>query len=132
MSIASPPQVLAFTGPLEFRFASRKAVKVQVRFYEDAAGTIEIAYGTGTRDVVATTTDLVIDLTTDYSAEIESAYAGGAKLLTGGTWTEFEFADGAVRAAFACSGGANPAGPPVALSYRVILSIEKLTPAPTT
>ena len=126
MAIASAATPVASTTPIEFRFANRKSVKAQIRFYSDAAGLVKIAAGTGTRSVVVTTSDLVICPEDSYTEELVSGYAGGATAVTDGDWYEFFFADGAIRASFACSPGVDPGG---AVSYRVILSIGKLTPA---
>ena len=126
MAIASAAQPVLSTTPVEFRFDNRKVVKAQIRFYSDAAGLVKIAAGTGTRSVVVTTSDLVICPDDDYTETLDSGYAGGATAVTDGDWYEFAFADGAIRASFACSGGVDPAG---AVTYRVILSIGKLTPA---
>ena len=122
--LASPALALATTTAQSFNFPTRATVKVQVRFYTDAAATSgnEIASGSGTRDLVITTTGAVHDAAGYRNYALTSAIDGGSEAgAVGGTWYPFLLADGLSQLNVAASGGANPG---TANSYRIILDVE--------
>ena len=56
MAVMSPPIPVASSDAQIFQFKGLvDTCNVQVRFFSDAAGTVEIAPGTGSRDITATT-----------------------------------------------------------------------------
>ena len=125
MAVASAPQPIAFGGPIAFDFRWRKRVKVQVRFYTNLEGTASYDPGLGAADVDVSTTDLVVERGGAYSAELPSDYTNATQTLAGGTWGEFEFADGSRQATAVVSAIVNPGA---AVSYRVFFSIEREAP----
>lgn len=52
MAVMSPPIAVAAATPIRVEFANvAPSANIQYRFYSDAAGTVAIAPGTGTRDL---------------------------------------------------------------------------------
>jgi hypothetical protein len=126
MAVASPALALATTTAQSFTFPRRTVVKIQVRFYTDAAATagneLDVADG-GSRTLTITTQTPVVssDVTRAYSSSAVSAIENGALACAGATWTLFELGDGLNQLYVAATAGADPG---TANSYRIWLDVE--------
>lgn len=122
MAVASPALPLASTDAQAFTFSRRTVLNVQVRFYLDAAGTVPIAAGTGSRDLTATNVTPVFVERVAIHAPVENAIDGGTRAgCVGGTWYLLGLGGGLQQANIAASGGVDPGG---AASYRIVVDVE--------
>ena len=124
MALMSPPILVAASTAVAFTFAQRQSsVNVQVRFFTDAAGLVELSpLGTGSRDVTAINTasafegqfadpGTVLGFTSDINGGTLAAMADGK-------WYELGLGAGMGNVTIAAAPNTTPG---TAVSYRIIV-----------
>jgi len=122
MAVMSPPILVANSDAQVFQFKGSVATcNVQVRFFSDDAGTVEIAPGTGSRDITATTlvsayegpagrpTAVVTDVLTDLELGTLAAAVDGVEYA-------LDFGSGVPNVRLVAAPNTTPGG---AVTYRV-------------
>jgi hypothetical protein len=121
----SGPIAVADATPWSFQFVNfRTAVNVMVRFYTDAAGTVDVGtLGTGSRDVTATNVSAAYQgnatRPTETMRDIAcNIYNGTVTAMPDGQWREFSLGGGLGQITIAAAANVNPGG---ALAYRIFV-----------
>lgn len=129
MAIMSPPILVAAATPINFVLRRRLvAVNIQVRFYTDADGLVEVGTrGTGSRDITATNISSAFEgvfgnptrVVPNIVSDLEN---GTVTAMVDGKWIELLLGGaGLGQLTIAAATNTNPAG---ATSYRIIVDAE--------
>lgn len=124
MALMSPPILVAASTAVAFTFSQRMpSVNVQVRFFTDAEGLIELApVGTGSRDVTATNSATAFEgqfSDPGTTLTFTSAINGGTlSAMVDGTWYELDLGSNMGNVIIAAAPNVTPGG---AVSYRIIV-----------
>ena len=127
MALMSDPILVAASTPWSFAFSNyRSSVSVQVRFFTDANGLVEVGTrGTGSRDLTATSVSraysgrstnptAVLSLVSDLSSSTISA-------LPDGQWAELLLDGGLGQVTIVAAPNVTPGG---AITYRIIVEAD--------
>lgn len=127
MSLISPPILVAAATPVNFTFRERRTVvNVQVRFYTDAAGTVEMGTrGTGTRDLTATNSSSgyqgAFSNPTAIGPFTSNINNGAIVAMVSETWYELALGGGMGQLTLVAAANVDAPG---SLSYRIIADSE--------
>jgi hypothetical protein len=128
MAVMSPPLAVADATPVNFSFRLWKSsVNVQLRFYTDADGTVEVGTrGTGQRDVTATNTTSAYegpfsDPALVVPSLVSDINGGTITNMVDGKWYEIELGSGMGQLTLAAVSDVDPVG---SVTYRVIAEAE--------
>ncbi len=129
MGNISPPQTLGSSEPVPLTFLYRSAVNLQIVFYSDAEGMTPIpASGGGTATLTYTRQSAAFEGPTTRAVRIplpESNFDGGSMAdVPGATLVAAGLGGGAASIIVRATSVSGPAGPPVALSYRIHADAE--------
>jgi hypothetical protein len=127
MSLISPPILVAAATPVNFTLRNRRtSCNVQVRFYTDAAGTVEMGTrGTGTRDLTATNSSSgyqgSFSAPTAIGPFTSNINGGAITAMISETWYELGLGSGMGQLTLVAVANVNAPG---SASYRIIVDSE--------
>lgn len=123
----SPPIAVADATPVHFSFRLWKpSCNVQIRFFTDAEGTIEVGtLGTGQRDLTVTNTASAYEGPfsdpTARATFVSNLTNGVIANVVDGKWIEVPFGSGMGNMTIVAAADSNPIG---SATYRVIAEVE--------
>lgn len=128
MALMSDPIAVADATPTTFKFSNfRSSVNVQVRFYTDADGRVELTpRGTGSRDIVATNTSAAYsggpirptEVIREFVSDINN---GSLTAAADGKWYELTLGGGMGQVTLTSAPSTTPG---TAVTYRVFADAE--------